>query len=289
MFEDTLPFSAQSLNYEVELSFIYQLRYSFRLLDTKYLCTNAELKVHVKSTVLGHVFEAVQKQPFELPDTVSGFDDHKYSLDEQRQHEAGYDAYLTGLCFLGLISYFKVDRNNLANDATLHAYFNRIFLLRLSGVNYIYTHGKEPTFSRDHVFFVTFPESWRQSDIVSKFRNYGQVYVSWVNNTSAFVTLHNRDYASHVIRTIDKSSAEFTICTLNQFKAKQQFAGAKRRYDSSGFEKGQQQQAPKNKMTEKEKQSMTVAQSSTTDDIDFGTASQAKKPKKGTFVDNDDW
>ncbi|XP_058464193.1 poly(A)-specific ribonuclease PARN-like isoform X2 [Malaya genurostris] len=190
------------------------------LLDTKYLCTNAELKVHVNSSVLGHVFESVQKEPFQMPQVTSGFEEHKYATDDQRQHEAGYDAYLTGLCFLGLVSYFKVDLKNILKDPTLKAYFNRIFLLRVTDVNYIYTHGKEPSVSREHVFYITFPENWRSTDILIRFRNYGQVHINWVNNCSAFVTLHNRDYASHVIKTIDKSSAQFTICTFNQFKAK---------------------------------------------------------------------
>ncbi|XP_055528677.1 poly(A)-specific ribonuclease PARN-like isoform X2 [Wyeomyia smithii] len=190
------------------------------LLDTKYLCTNAELKLHVNSSVLGHVFESVQKEPFKIPEVTSGCDDHEYSTNDSKQHEAGYDAYVTGLCFLGLISYFKTDLLDLQNDPILKSYFNRIFLLRLADVNYIYTHGKEPSISREHVFFITFPENWRSTDILIRFRNYGQVHINWVNNNSAFVTLHNRDYASHVIKTIDKSSSLFTICTFNQFKAK---------------------------------------------------------------------
>lgn len=116
------------------------------LLDTKYLCTNAELKVHVFSSVLGHVFEAVRKEPFKLPEVKSGSEEHSYSMDQEKQHEAGYDAYLTGLCFLGLASYFKVDLTNLTNDATLKMYFNRIYLLRVSEVNYIYIYGKERKF-----------------------------------------------------------------------------------------------------------------------------------------------
>ncbi|XP_058834791.1 poly(A)-specific ribonuclease PARN-like isoform X2 [Topomyia yanbarensis] len=190
------------------------------LLDTKYLCTNAELKVHVNSSVLEHVFDSVQKEPFEMPHIASGFEEHKYATVDKKLHDAGYDAYLTGQCFLGLISYFKVDLQNMLKDPTLKAYFNRIFILRATEVNYIYTYGKEPSFSREHIYFITFPENWRSTDILLRFRNYGQIHINWVNNNSAFVVLHNKDYAAHVIKTIDKSSAQFTICTLNQFQAK---------------------------------------------------------------------
>uniref|UniRef100_A0A8D8JKF0 Poly(A)-specific ribonuclease PARN n=2 Tax=Culex pipiens TaxID=7175 RepID=A0A8D8JKF0_CULPI len=256
------------------------------LLDTKYLCTNAELKVHVFSSVLGHVFEAIRKEPFKLPEVKSGSEEHSYSMDQEKQHEAGYDAYLTGLCFLGLASYFKVDLTNLTNDATLKMYFNRIYLLRVSEVNYIYIYGKEPSFSRDHIFYITFPENWRHVDILCRFRNYGQVFISWVNETSAFVTLHNRDHAAAVLKTIDKSNAAFTICTLNQFKAKQQCAGAKRRYDSGGSDRG----GHKRPADKEVKAAVVLPAVTATEVTNFGTPSQAKKPRQqGTFADNDSW
>ncbi|XP_055624362.1 poly(A)-specific ribonuclease PARN-like isoform X2 [Toxorhynchites rutilus septentrionalis] len=260
------------------------------LLDTKYLCTNGELKVHVNSSVLGHVFEAVKKAPFKMPEVVSELENHQYSQENMKLHEAGYDAYLTGICFLGLISYFKVDTRNLSNDPILKSYFNRIFLLRVSEINFIHTHGKEPSFSREHIFFVTFPENWRQSDIVTRFRNYGPIHVSWVNNTSAFVTLHNRDYASHVIRTIEKS--QINICTFNQFKAKQQRTGIKRRHDSGGPDREQQQQLqqqPKGSEEKEEEATLALPKVNKVDGLNFGSPSKAKNMKTRTFADNDDW
>ncbi|XP_065086285.1 poly(A)-specific ribonuclease PARN-like [Ochlerotatus camptorhynchus] len=270
------------------------------LLDTKYLCTNGELKVHVYSSVLGHVFDAVNKEPFKLPEVSCALEEHKYSPQEMKQHDAGYDAYLTGLCFLGLVSFFKVDLKDLTHDPVLKAYFNRIFLLRVSEINYIYTHGKEPSFSREHIFFVSFPENWRQSDIITRFRNYGQVYINWVNSSSAFITLHNRDYASHVIKTIDKSS--ISICTLNQFKAKQQCAGDKRRHDSDSADRGHPQQQHhhsshshhhhhKGGKAEKEEKPASVVppQVSAEEVAAFGAASQPKKARKGPFAEDDNW
>ncbi|XP_055608028.1 poly(A)-specific ribonuclease PARN-like [Uranotaenia lowii] len=242
------------------------------ILDTKYLCTNGEIKVHVNSSVLSHVFEAVQKEPFKLPEVVSGFEDHKYCPNEMKQHEAGFDAFLTGQCFLGLASFLQVDIKNVEKDPILKSYLNRIFLLRLAEVNYIYIHGKEPTFSRDHIFYITFPEQWRQSDIVNRFRNYGQVYVNWVSNSSAFVSLHQRDHAGQVIRTIDKSPVGFTICSLNQFKAKQQCAGGTKRKHDSG-----------NKETE-----VVLPAVSASEVANFGAGNNPKKARKA-FAEDNDW
>lgn len=52
-------------------------------------------------------------------------EEHKYSPQNMKEHDAGYDAYLTGLCFLGLASFFKVDLKNLTQNPVLKAYFNR--------------------------------------------------------------------------------------------------------------------------------------------------------------------
>lgn len=89
------------------------------------MCTNGEIKVHVNSSVLGHVYEAVKKAPFKMPEVASEFKDHQYSPEKMKQHEAGFDAYLTGLCFLGLISFFNVDTRNFLNDTIMKNYYNR--------------------------------------------------------------------------------------------------------------------------------------------------------------------
>uniref|UniRef100_A0A182QCC8 Poly(A)-specific ribonuclease RNA-binding domain-containing protein n=1 Tax=Anopheles farauti TaxID=69004 RepID=A0A182QCC8_9DIPT len=172
------------------------------LLDTKYLCTNAEIKVHVNSSVLAHVYDVVSKEPFTIPTVHSELADHQYSVENEKQHEAGYDAYLTGLCFLGLVSRFKTDLTQLTKNTILKHYLNRIFITRLNDVNFINLNGKEPSQNRDHIFFVTFPETWRGSDIVSKFKPFGPVHISWLDSTSAFVSLHNRIAASSVLKTI---------------------------------------------------------------------------------------
>ncbi|XP_052899114.1 poly(A)-specific ribonuclease PARN-like isoform X2 [Anopheles moucheti] len=186
------------------------------LLDTKYLCTNAEIKVDVNSSVLAHVYDAVSKAPFSIPTVHAELPDHKYSVDDEKMHEAGYDAYLTGLCFLGLVSRFKANLLQLPKDTTLRHYMNRIFITRLTDVNYIYLNGKEPSQTRDHIFYVTFPDSWRTSDIQSKFKPFGPVHVSWLDHTSAFVSLHNRIAASSVLKTIGYHNG-FKVYSFAQF------------------------------------------------------------------------
>lgn len=70
--------------------------------------------------------------------------------------------------------------------------------------------------TRDHVFHIKFPSTWRSSDIQEIFKNYGQVYINWVNNSAAFVSLQNRENSSVVIKTIQRPGG-FSILTLKQY------------------------------------------------------------------------
>lgn len=56
--------------------------------------------------------------------------------------------------------------------------------------------------NRDFVFHVSFPETWAQSDIVNHFRKYGPVFIRWIDNVSAFVSLSNRENAPILMKTI---------------------------------------------------------------------------------------
>lgn len=59
--------------------------------------------------------------------------------------------------------------------------------------------------NRDHVFHVRFPDNWKQSDLIHHFRKYGSIFIRWINNNSAFVSLNNRENASILLQTIGRT------------------------------------------------------------------------------------
>ncbi|XP_058054289.1 poly(A)-specific ribonuclease PARN-like [Anopheles bellator] len=277
------------------------------LLDTKYLCTNAEIKVNVNSSILAHVYEAVSKEPFSIPTVTSELPNHQYTGEDQKQHEAGYDAYLTGLCFLGLVSRFKVDLENLTKNSTLKQYMNRIFIARLVDNNYINLNGKEPTHSRDHIFYVTFPDTWRTGEIMAKFKPFGSVHISWLNNTSAFVSLHNRIASSLVLKTIGYHSG-FSVHSFAQFmEMKLQRLGFKRRRNDSGSggtgsqgesNAGAAKRANTNAEKEREEKGKKIGETDgglvwaageRNDDADGAGGWTTVKRARKTFNTSDDW
>lgn len=52
------------------------------------------------------------------------------------------------------------------------------------------------------MFHVIFPEAWTQNDIVNHFRKYGPVQIRWIDSSSAFVALINRENSTILLKTI---------------------------------------------------------------------------------------
>ncbi|KMQ84136.1 poly -specific ribonuclease parn [Lasius niger] len=63
-----------------------------------------QFKEHVTSSNLNVLLDIVSKSPFSIPD-VEPVEGRSYSVSTEKSHEAGYDAYITGLCFIALSNY----------------------------------------------------------------------------------------------------------------------------------------------------------------------------------------
>ena len=55
-------------------------------------------------SVLDVIYETVGKEPFVIPE-IEAVEGRSYSTSSTKFHEAGYDAYITGLCFIALTNY----------------------------------------------------------------------------------------------------------------------------------------------------------------------------------------
>lgn len=70
-----------------------------KLLDTKYFATNPEFKI--KDSTLYSLLDHFQNST-DIPEVKVAGNGLGYNLGYDRLHEAAYDAYITGLCFLGM-------------------------------------------------------------------------------------------------------------------------------------------------------------------------------------------
>nr|CAD7402014.1 unnamed protein product [Timema poppensis] len=147
-----------------------------RLLDTKYMASAPPLKDYISSSNLNKLYEILAKDPFSIPsaDAENEYVGYSNDISKSKLHEAGYDAYITGLCFLGMANYL-----DCAN--------------------------------RDHVFHVSFLKDWKTNDLVKLFSPFGSVQVCWLNDTSAYVALNRHDQAKLVQKTLTQSDSYTVI------------------------------------------------------------------------------
>lgn len=128
---------------------------------------------------------------------------HDVSGGSSKYHDAGYDAFATGLCFLAmsdrLASLVKPDSSKYSqrfmsnsNDCLSIArpFLNKLNMFRLYDIPYINITGEDIVPPRDHVFHITFPAEWKTGDLLHLFSpSFGPVQVTWINDTSAYISL----------------------------------------------------------------------------------------------------
>lgn len=180
-----------------------------RLLDTKLMATTFPLKDKINKTMLSDLLKILEKDPFGMPDVVVAEGFKGYSTTEEQLHEAGYDAYITGLCFLSMARYIGTLKRKTLNLqpewSLLEPFINKLYVMLIHDIPYLNLGGDDLTPNRDHVFHVTFPKEWKISDLMQLFSPFGHVFVAWVDDTSAFVALERKDQASLVMRTLTQS------------------------------------------------------------------------------------
>ncbi|XP_023943220.2 poly(A)-specific ribonuclease PARN [Bicyclus anynana] len=197
-----------------------------RLLDTKYMSSLPPFKDKVNSSVLNHLLITLSEAPFSLPEAESE-SGRGYTRSDEKAHEAGYDAYVTGLCFLSMHAHLASMRGERrarvagsADSVLLKPFVNKLFLAKTAHQDspYINLTGADPTPSRDHVFHLTFPKEWQRNDINQLFSAYGQITVQFLDDTSALVALSRKDLAKTVVRAF-ASNSRISLVPYLRYKA----------------------------------------------------------------------
>jgi poly(A)-specific ribonuclease len=198
------------------------------IIDTKYIANSEKFKDIFSSSVLNQVYERLKQKPF-LPVEIEWENQYQtYDLENGKEHEAAYDSFLTGYCFLVMLQYLKVPLEmKFEKRKELDTFLNRIALQRIL-TPFIYVVGNEPKVSKAHVFYIKFLPTWKSTEITNQFKNYGPVQISWINSTEAFVSLHNKENASCVIKTIVKSNG-FEIMSYADFHEQEILAKSNKR------------------------------------------------------------
>lgn len=173
------------------------------IIDTKHMANSPPFNELVKNKDLASLqkeLEKLQCGQEVKADPAEGFPNYS---SRERLHEAGYDAYLTGLCFLRMANYLGTKPNRKghsrwchplhAGSPFLHPFMNKLYLMKCRDVPYCNLKGNDIPPSRDHVFHVKVQEGKVATDIQKLFRPFGKIQIVWLSDTSALVGLYKWD------------------------------------------------------------------------------------------------
>ncbi|XP_069342195.1 poly(A)-specific ribonuclease PARN isoform X1 [Eulemur rufifrons] len=197
-----------------------------RLLDTKLMASTQPFKDIINNTSLAELEKRLKETPFNPPKVESAEGFPSYDTASEQLHEAGYDAYITGLCFISMANYLgsflsppKIHVS--ARSKLIEPFFNKLFLMRVMDIPYLNLEGPDLQPKRDHVLHVTFPKEWKTSDLYQLFSAFGNIQISWIDDTSAFVSLSQPEQVQIAVNT-SKYAESYRIQTYAEYVGKKQ-------------------------------------------------------------------
>ncbi|NXN61038.1 PARN ribonuclease, partial [Rynchops niger] len=195
-----------------------------RLLDTKLMASTQPFKEIINNTSLAELEKRLKEVPFSPPKVESAEGFPSYNTASEQLHEAGYDAYITGLCFISMAnflgSFLSPPKNHVsARSELIEPFFNKLFLMRVMDIPYLNLEGPDLQPKRDHVLHVTFPKEWKTSDLYQLFSAFGNIQVSWIDDTSAFVSLSQPEQVQIAVNT-SRYAESYRIQTYAEYVEK---------------------------------------------------------------------
>ncbi|KAM9454570.1 poly(A)-specific ribonuclease PARN isoform 2-T2 [Clarias gariepinus] len=210
------------------------------LLDTKLMASTQPFKELITNTSLAELEKQLKEKPFKAPrvEWSEGF--QSYDTASEQLHEAGYDAYITGLCFISMAnflgSFLTPPRAHIsARSNLIEPFYNKLFLMRVADIPYLNISGPDLQPKRDNVLYVTFPKEWKTSDLYQLFNAFGNIQVSWVDDTSAFVSLSQLEQVQIAVNT-SQYAESYRIQTYAEYmQSKQKHTHPHRKWGEDGW------------------------------------------------------
>ncbi|XP_063573128.1 poly(A)-specific ribonuclease PARN isoform X5 [Pongo abelii] len=168
-----------------------------RLLDTKLMASTQPFKDIINNTSLAELEKRLKETPFSPPKVESAEGFPSYDTASEQLHEAGYDAYITGLCFISMANYLgsflsppKIHVS--ARSKLIEPFFNKLFLMRVMDIPYLNLEGPDCN-----------------------------IQISWIDDTSAFVSLSQPEQVKIAVNT-SKYAESYRIQTYAEYMGRKQ-------------------------------------------------------------------
>lgn len=103
-----------------------------------------------------------------------------------------------------------------ADSLEIRPFLNKLYLMKVSDIPYMNLSGEDLFPERNHVFHLEIPKDWKTPDVVHLFSQFGGVNVSWINDSSVFVSLREKTFANTVLQVL-QSGTSYTIVSYDGY------------------------------------------------------------------------
>ncbi|XP_027202998.2 poly(A)-specific ribonuclease PARN-like [Dermatophagoides pteronyssinus] len=174
--------------------------------DTAYISLSPKLKNFFPQNALKKVFETVKNEPF-LGTKFSLKNSSNFD-DDNRYHEAGYDSFITGCCFVQMIRYLCEQENlledeNLLNNKISNEFRNKISIFGNYDIKFLNLQGNDEPLNRNHIFHLNFSKSFTRNDLNGIFSEFGGLYrIVFLDDESAFCIMKDENKIGDAIEAL---------------------------------------------------------------------------------------
>lgn len=187
--------------------------------DTKFISSTAAFKNIITSSTLEDLERQLSQEPFKrvLYSSSSECSPGQY-------HEAGYDADVTGQCFIAMNNFLqeKFDKNNCqeAIGSEMKRFVNRLNLTFSFDLDHYHFGGPEVKFPRDQVFYISFPDDYNQQKLNHLMSPFGYFQYQWLGDSSMLIGFKDASRISDFKKAFQNNS-HFKILAFHDFKINQ--------------------------------------------------------------------
>ncbi|KAI8825287.1 ribonuclease H-like domain-containing protein [Fimicolochytrium jonesii] len=179
--------------------------------DTKHLAhSNEKLQPLIMRSSLNDVLQRTARVPFEHPHIVPHPEYASYDTEGENLHEAGYDAYVTGVIFgklLGVATDLQAGERISWGHESIAAAANKVHMMR-SDMPYFDLDGEQEP-DRSNVFHISgFTQAVSFHDVQQEFEDLGDISVNQLTKESCYIIVKDRSKVPTVLSAYGSSTSD---------------------------------------------------------------------------------
>uniref|UniRef100_T1HJ73 Uncharacterized protein n=1 Tax=Rhodnius prolixus TaxID=13249 RepID=T1HJ73_RHOPR len=167
-----------------------------------------DLPLLVFDASLGNVYELLKDEHVVMYQPFVNLAPGDYDKDEQRLHDAGWNSYFTGVCFIKL-GYYLINSQN--RDSSLRfltfkecmnslSFLENKISLASAKINCINLSGKDPPSTRPPILHVCWKSGKKMSEIATLFNEYSIIHKKECSSNSMLIATSNYGCYKNILR-----------------------------------------------------------------------------------------